>query len=75
MNASTKVTASKVPEFTLAFWVIKIAATTMGETGGNLYDPKRKGNFRHLACGDLGACIHFGPRPEVLFRLHRYRRG
>src|ERR1700739_1677103 len=25
---------SKVPEVTLAFWVIKIAATTLGETGG-----------------------------------------
>lgn len=27
--------ASKVPEVTLAFWVIKIAATTLGETGGD----------------------------------------
>ena len=27
--------ASKVPEITLAFWVIKIAATTLGETGGD----------------------------------------
>jgi uncharacterized membrane-anchored protein len=26
---------SKVPELTLAFWVIKIAATTLGETGGD----------------------------------------
>jgi hypothetical protein len=26
---------SKVPEVTLAFWVIKIAATTVGETGGD----------------------------------------
>ena len=25
----------KVPELTLAFWVIKIAATTLGETGGD----------------------------------------
>ena len=29
------VTASKVPEITLTFWVIKIAATTLGETGGD----------------------------------------
>jgi uncharacterized membrane-anchored protein len=28
-------TASKVPEITLTFWVIKIAATTLGETGGD----------------------------------------
>jgi len=27
--------ASKVPEIALAFWVIKIAATTLGETGGD----------------------------------------
>lgn len=28
-------TLSKVPEVTLAFWVIKILATTLGETGGD----------------------------------------
>src|SRR5260370_23459482 len=27
--------ASKVPEVTLGFWVIKILATTLGETGGD----------------------------------------
>src|SRR5580698_3797724 len=27
--------ATKVPEVTLLFWVIKIAATTLGETGGD----------------------------------------
>jgi uncharacterized membrane-anchored protein len=26
---------SKVPELTLLFWIIKIAATTLGETGGD----------------------------------------
>ena len=26
---------SKVPEVMLGFWVIKIAATTLGETGGD----------------------------------------
>ena len=26
---------SKVPEVTLIFWIIKIAATTLGETGGD----------------------------------------
>jgi len=26
---------SKVPGVTLAFWIIKIAATTLGETGGD----------------------------------------
>jgi uncharacterized membrane-anchored protein len=27
--------ASKVPEITLTFWIVKIAATTLGETGGD----------------------------------------
>ena len=27
----------KVPEVVLAFWVIKIAATTLGETGGDTF--------------------------------------
>jgi uncharacterized membrane-anchored protein len=31
----TQATLSKVPEVTLVFWVIKIAATTLGETGGD----------------------------------------
>jgi uncharacterized membrane-anchored protein len=28
-------TFNKVPEVTLAFWIIEIAATTLGETGGD----------------------------------------
>ncbi|MHB1092119.1 COG4705 family protein [Thiobacillus sp.] len=35
MDPSAKNTLSKVPEVTLLFWVIKIAATTLGETGGD----------------------------------------
>jgi len=34
MNTSER-TAAKVPEITIAFWLIKIAATTLGETGGD----------------------------------------
>jgi uncharacterized membrane-anchored protein len=30
-----RATLSKVPEVTLTFWIIKIAATTLGETGGD----------------------------------------
>ena len=33
--AGTAERASKIPEVTLAFWIIKIAATTLGETGGD----------------------------------------
>jgi uncharacterized membrane-anchored protein len=35
LNDSPAVTLSKVPEVTLVFWVIKILATTLGETGGD----------------------------------------
>lgn len=35
MNTTTRETLSKVPEVTLLFWVIKILATTLGETGGD----------------------------------------
>lgn len=35
MNGSNETALSKVPEVTLAFWLIKIAATTLGETGGD----------------------------------------
>jgi uncharacterized membrane-anchored protein len=35
MTDSRKRTLSKVPEVTLGFWLIKILATTLGETGGD----------------------------------------
>lgn len=35
MNSETAHTLSKVPEVTLIFWIIKIFATTLGETGGD----------------------------------------
>lgn len=35
LKETAKEALSKVPEVTLLFWVIKIAATTLGETGGD----------------------------------------
>lgn len=35
MKTSTEFALAKVPEVTLGFWLIKIAATTLGETGGD----------------------------------------
>ena len=35
MTDAQKLALSKVPEVTLVFWVIKILATTLGETGGD----------------------------------------
>lgn len=35
MNETHKIALAKVPEVTLGFWIIKILATTLGETGGD----------------------------------------
>jgi uncharacterized membrane-anchored protein len=35
MNETARAALTKVPEVTLTFWIIKIAATTLGETGGD----------------------------------------
>src|SRR6185295_1650756 len=35
MTTMTDRSLSKVPEVTLLFWIVKIAATTLGETGGD----------------------------------------
>jgi uncharacterized membrane-anchored protein len=35
MNKVTRDALSKVPEVTFVFWIIKVAATTLGETGGD----------------------------------------
>jgi uncharacterized membrane-anchored protein len=35
VNKAANVVLSKVPEVTFTFWLIKIAATTLGETGGD----------------------------------------
>ncbi len=35
MSTRADETSSKVPEVTLLFWILKIAATTLGETGGD----------------------------------------
>ena len=35
MDKTQNENVSKVPAVTVAFWVIKIAATTLGETGGD----------------------------------------
>jgi uncharacterized membrane-anchored protein len=46
---------TKVPAVTLAFWIIKIAATTLGETGGDTVT--MTWNFGYL----LGTLIFIGP--------------
>jgi uncharacterized membrane-anchored protein len=34
-DSNLNIIVSKVPQVTLAFWIIKILATTLGETGGD----------------------------------------
>src|SRR2546422_10501036 len=35
LNSNLNTIVSKVPQVTLAFWVVKVLATTLGETGGD----------------------------------------
>ncbi len=49
---------SKVPEVTLAFWVIKILATTLGETGGDAVSMSM--NLGYLAGTGIFAVIFIG---------------
>jgi uncharacterized membrane-anchored protein len=37
MNSTTQKALSKVPEVTAVFWIIKVAATTLGETAGDAF--------------------------------------
>jgi uncharacterized membrane-anchored protein len=37
MRTDVTASLSKVPELTLAFWIVKIAATTLGETAGDTF--------------------------------------
>ncbi|MFD5125102.1 hypothetical protein [Streptomyces sp. NPDC058385] len=37
VTSATKSVMKKLPEVTLAFWIMKIAATTLGETAGDLF--------------------------------------
>lgn len=55
MSATTQQSMSKVPEVTLLFWVIKIAATTLGETGGDAVSMSM--NLGYLAATGIFAVI------------------
>src|SRR6202049_5145533 len=55
MDRATETTPSKVPEVTLGFWILKIAATTLGETGGDTVTMTLK--WGYLAGTALFVCI------------------
>jgi uncharacterized membrane-anchored protein len=46
---------NKVPAVTLAFWIAKIAATTLGETGGDAVSMSM--NFGYLAATGIFAAV------------------
>ncbi len=55
MNVNSSNTTSKVPEVTLLFWIIKIAATTLGETGGDAVSMSM--NLGYLAATGIFAVL------------------
>ena len=55
MSADSSHTTSKVPEVTLLFWIIKIAATTLGETGGDAVSMSM--NLGYLAATGIFAAL------------------
>ena len=57
MNNTSENTLSKVPEVTLIFWIIKIAATTLGETGGDAVSMSM--NLGYLVGTGIFAVIFF----------------
>ncbi len=57
MKSETDAGMSKVPEVTLLFWIIKIVATTLGETGGDAVSMSM--NLGYLAATCIFALIFF----------------
>jgi hypothetical protein len=55
METETNEAFSKVPEVTLLFWIIKILATTLGETGGDALSMSM--NFGYLVSTVIFALI------------------
>jgi uncharacterized membrane-anchored protein len=56
-HTTTQDIVSKVPQVTLAFWVIKIAATTLGETGGDALSMSMK--LGYLVATGIFAILFF----------------
>jgi uncharacterized membrane-anchored protein len=58
LNTHVKEVLSKVPEITFGFWLIKIAATTLGETGGDAVSMSM--NLGYLISTAIFAAIFIG---------------
>ncbi len=70
MNTFAEKSLSKVPAVTLGFWIIKIAATTLGETGGDAVTMSM--NLGYLA-GSIIFLALFVVAVGVQMRAERYR--
>jgi uncharacterized membrane-anchored protein len=67
MNGSTERAESKVPEVTLLFWVMKIAATTLGETAGDAVSMSM--NLGYVAAtGIFGVICVFAVGTQIVAR-------
>lgn len=70
MNATMERYTSKVPEVTLLFWIIKIAATTLGETGGDAVSMSM--NLGYLAATGIFAAL-FVAAVGIQITANRFR--
>jgi len=64
LDTTTKEALAKVPSVTLGFWIIKILATTLGETGGDTVSMSM--NFGYLASTGIFMLIFVG---AVIFQI------
>ena len=63
---------NKVPEVTLAFWVIKIAATTLGETGGDTVTMTLNWGYRSGTALFLGLLIALVAAQTLAKKFHPF---
>src|SRR5579872_626967 len=64
--------ATKVPEVTLGFWIIKIAATTLGETGGDSVTMTLNWGYLTGTAMFLGALVIFVALQIAAKRFHPF---
>ena len=65
MDKIAKEALAKVPAITLGFWIIKILATTLGETGGDAVSMSMK--LGYLVSTGIFMVVFVG---TVLFQIH-----
>jgi uncharacterized membrane-anchored protein len=68
LNSASEKRLSKVPEVTILFWIIKVAATTLGETGGDAVSMSM--NLGYLIGTGIFATIFVG---AVIFQVSAKR--